>query len=67
MVWYTLSINTTYIRTHYLSRAEIIFLSYCKSFINVIIYGPYRKFNPIKNGVYILVEASIWIKIASRG
>ena len=22
-------------------------------------YGPYRKFNPIKNGVYILVEISI--------
>ena len=24
-------------------------------------YGQYRKFNPIKNGVYILVEVSIWI------
>ena len=24
-------------------------------------YGPYRKFNPIKNGVYNLVEVSIWI------
>ena len=30
-------------------------------------YGPYRSFNPIKNGVYILVEVSIWIESVSRG
>ena len=31
-------------------------------------YGPYLKFNPIKNGVYILVEVSIWIiKLKPKG